>query len=70
MIWVGSRLKCNYREVEASKFYGEKLTSALKTWAETKSIYEQENQGIVVLVFKTKACATQVYEELIRMLGS
>ena len=40
MIWVGSRLKCNYREVEASKFYGEKLTSALKDWAETKAVYE------------------------------
>ena len=36
----------------------------------TKKIFETENQGIVILVFKTKSCAEQVYEELIKMLGS
>lgn len=57
MIWVGSRLKCNLRQVEGSKYFQEKLEVAEKYWATTKRIYEHENQGVVVLAFKTRTCA-------------
>ena len=56
-ITVGSRLKCNRRVVEGSKYYGEKLEKALENWRKTKQSYDNENQGVVILVFKTKSCA-------------
>ena len=57
LIWVGSRAKCNYRQVDARKFYQEKLEDALQDWNEAKTKYESENQGVVILVFKTQSCA-------------
>lgn len=56
--------------MDACKYYEEKLDQALKDWEKTKKSYESENQGIVVLVLKTKACVEQVYEELLKMLSS
>mmetsp|Transcript_5814 Transcript_5814/g.6935 ORF Transcript_5814/g.6935 Transcript_5814/m.6935 type:complete len:172 (+) Transcript_5814:840-1355(+) len=56
-ISVGSGFTCNRRQVEGSKFYGEKLAKALEDWKRTKASYERENQGVVILVFKTKSCA-------------
>jgi len=41
-----------------------------KDWEKTKKSFESENQGIVILVLKTKACVEQVYEELVKMLSS
>ena len=70
LIEVGSRLTCNYRQVDAVKFYQERLDQALQDWEETKKQYEEENVGVVILVFKTKACAEQVHDELIKLLGS
>ena len=70
MIWVGSNAKCNRRQVDALKYYQDKLESAMADWEVTKKIFETENQGVVILVFKTKSCAEQVYEEMVKMLGS
>lgn len=69
-IWVGQKSKCNRRLVEACKFYEIKLEQVQKDWEKTKKSFESENQGIVILVLKTKACVEQVYEELVKMLGS
>ena len=69
-IKVGSVLKCNKRKVEGSKYYGEKLQQAQQEWQVTKQRFVSENQGVVILVFKTKSCAEQVYEELFKMLSS
>ena len=46
------------------------MESAMADWEVTKKIFETENQGVVILVFKTKSCAEQVYEEMVKMLGS
>ena len=35
-IWVGKSHRCNRRQVEAVKYYGEKLTEAQAEWQETK----------------------------------
>ena len=43
MIWVGEKSKCNRRQVDACKFYEEKLTQALTDWEKTKKSYEEEN---------------------------
>ena len=56
--------------MDACKHYEEKLEQAKQEWEKTKRCYETENQGVVILVLKTKACVEQVYEELVKMLGS
>ena len=56
--------------MEGSRFYGEKLERALEDWKATQKRYDNENQGVVILVFKTKSTAELVEEELIKMLGT
>lgn len=67
---VGDWYKCNRQRIQGSTYYGQKLVTAEENWKCTKKQYEEQNQGVVILVFKTKSCAEQVYEELIKMLGS
>ena len=64
LVWVGSRLKCNQRQVDGKEFYEEKLRQALEEWESAKESYKNENQGVVIVVFKNRDNVETTINEL------
>lgn len=64
LVWVGSRLKCNRRQVDGKEFYEEKLGQALEEWESAKESYKNENQGVVIVVFKNRDNVETTINEL------
>ena len=60
----GRKCKCLRRSVKASQHYKEKFDKAKKEWETTKDQYEQQNQGVLILVFRSQSFAEMALYEL------
>jgi hypothetical protein len=62
-VWVGSKLKCNRRQVSSEEHYTAKFEKAKANWEEAKDNYKAHNQGIIVLVFRSTEAVHETIKE-------
>lgn len=63
-IWIGRAHTCNRRQVDAKQHYQQKLKTSTEQWEAAKQSNQLENEGVVIVVFKTVDCVQETLDEI------